>query len=270
MGGIVAGYGVSLIKRSGLRSLAAAAVMAMLLLLPSPVQAGQALVAVASNFMATARELATEFENRSDHRLTLSFASTGKLYTQIANGAPFEVLLAADTWRPAKAEAAGLAVAGSRFTYASGKIVLCSSNPQLVDNAGAILYSPQRFRKIAIANPLTAPYGAAAVQAMQAMGVYESLKSQLVRGENIAQAYQFMVTGNAELGFVASSQLGDHPSLSVWPVPETLYTPIKQDAVLLSRGADNRAARDFMAFLQSDVAKAVIARYGYGVTLSNQ
>ena len=242
----------------------------LILLAPLPLHAGQALVAVASNFMATARELAVVFEARSGHQLTLSFASTGKLYAQIANGAPFEVLLAADTVRPAKAEAEGLAVTGSQFTYARGKLVLCSLDPLLVDEAGAILHSPQRFRKIAVANPLTAPYGAAAVQVMQALGVYDELKSKLVRGENIAQTYQFMITGNAELAFVASSQLAGDKGLSTWPVPEALHAPIKQDAVLLNRGADNVAARDFIGFLQSAEARAVIARYGYGLEVSSQ
>jgi molybdate transport system substrate-binding protein len=225
----------------------------------------ETLVAVATNFIATARQLKPVFESETGHRLILSSGSTGKLYTQIAYGAPYDVLLAADVARPARAEAEGLAVAGSRFTYAIGKLVLCGLDAGLLVSGADVLETPERFNKLAIANPDTAPYGAAAVEVMRSLGVYDGLKHRLVQGENIAQTYQFVASGNASLGFVALSQLSGQSELATWRVPEDRYAPILQAAVLLRRGAGNSAAQSFMAFLASDRARAIIAADGYGV-----
>ena len=222
-------------------------------------------VAVAANFTAAAKEIATAFEAETGHTATLSFGSTGKIYTQIANGAPFTVFLAADQARPEKAEAEGLAVAGSRFTYASGKIVLYSVDAALVDGEGAVLKTPDRFERLAIANPKTAPYGAAAVQAMEAMQVPQATLDKIVQGDSISQTHQFVATGNAQLGFVALSQVIGTQEGSRWIVPADLYTPIHQDAVLLKIGKDDEAAKAFITFLKGDAARVIIESYGYGV-----
>ena len=222
-------------------------------------------VAVAANFTAAARQIAEAFSEHSEHEAVLSFGSTGKLFTQIANGAPFEVFLAADQERPARAVSEGLAVAGTQFTYASGKLALFSSKPDLVDPQGLILSQPERFNKVAIANPKLAPYGIAAVEVMRALGLESALEPKWVMGENIAQTYQFVFTGNADLGFVALAQLAATPSGSHWIVPEDLYAPIHQDAVLLEKGADNPAARAFLDFLRGEVARGIIAQQGYGL-----
>lgn len=226
--------------------------------------AAEVAVAVAANFTATAKQIATAFEATSDHTVVLSFGSTGKLYTQIAHGAPFDVFLAADQARPQKAIDEGLAVADSRFTYASGKLVLYSTDPELVDTDSSVLRSA-RFERLAIANPATAPYGSAAIEVLKALGVHDSVIDRIVRGDNIAQTYQFVMTKNAQLGFVALSQVIDTSDGSRWIVPESMYTPIRQDAVLLNRGANNPAARAFMAFLQGDKARDIIRAFGYGV-----
>lgn len=225
----------------------------------------ETLVAVAANFTATAKDIATAFEAETGYKAVLSFGSTGKLYAQIDNGAPYDVFLAADVKRPARVEADGLAVAGSRFTYAKGKIVLYSVDSTLVDAAGTVLNKPTSFTNIAIANPKTAPYGAAAVEAMIAMQVYDGIKSKIVRGDNIAQTHQFIVSGNAQIGFVALSQVISDKKSSVWIVPNNLYTPIRQDAVLLVHGANNSAAQAFLVFLKSSTARKIIAAYGYGL-----
>ncbi|AJQ93069.1 molybdate ABC transporter substrate-binding protein [Gynuella sunshinyii] len=227
--------------------------------------AAETKVAVAANFTETAKEIAAAFSRETGHVSVLSFGSTGKLYAQIANGAPFEVFLAADDARPAKAEEAGLAVKGSRFTYAKGKIVLYSTDTSLIDADGKVLGQPEKFNKLAIANPKTAPYGAAAVATMNAMGVYDLISGKLVQGDSIAQTYQFVATKNAELGFVALSQVVDQDGGSRWIVPENLYHPIRQDAVLLSNAADSEAAKAFMQFLKSDIARNIIESYGYGL-----
>jgi len=227
--------------------------------------AGETHVAVAANFTAAAREIAAAFAQASGHRAILSFGSTGKLYTQIANGAPFELLLAADQTRPTRLVDEGLGVAGSQFTYARGKIVLYSRDPELVDPQGAVLHRRDAFSKLAIANPKTAPYGGAAVEVLRGLAVYEAVAGQLVMGDNIAQTYQFVATTNAELGFVAYAQVvADHGG-SQWLVPETLYTPIRQDAVLLTGGKANPVARAFLAFLRQPAARAIIQRFGYGL-----
>lgn len=224
--------------------------------------AAQTTVAVAANFTVPATEIGALFELATGHEAVFSFASTGQLYTQITQGAPFEVFLAADQARPGKAVAEGHAVADSRFTYATGRLVLYSRNASRVSGA-ATLREP-RFERLAIANPVTAPYGAAAVEVMRALEVYERLEKRLVRGNNIAQAFQFVETGNAEVGFVALSQIIGNESGSRWVVPASLHAPIAQDAVLLKRGAGSQAARAFIEFLQGAEARAVTKRFGYG------
>lgn len=219
-------------------------------------------VAVAANFTDAAKEIGVRFERTTGYKAVFSFGSTGQLYAQITQGAPFEVYLAADQARPMKAVEEGYAVPDSRFTYATGAIVLFSTNPKLV--RGEETLRTAGFTKLAIANPVTAPYGAAAMQVMRALGVYEALVPKLVRGENIAQTYQFVATGGAELGFVALSQVQKDGRGSRWIVPEKLYTPIAQDAVLLKPGADKPAARAFVRFLQGPQARQVKQKYGYG------
>lgn len=227
-----------------------------------PAAAGEVRVAVAANFTAAAKEIAAKYQATTGDTAVLSFGSTGQLFTQIAQGAPFQVFLAADQARPEKAVTDGLAVAGSRFTYATGKIVLYSKAADLV--TGPETLKTAAFDKIAIANPKTAPYGAAAVQTMEKLGIYAALEPKIVQGGNIAQTYQFVATGTAELGFVALSQLADVDGGSRWPVPQDLYDTIAQDAVLLTTGEDNSAASGFLAFLKGPEARAVIERYGYG------
>lgn len=219
-------------------------------------------VAVAANFTAAAKDIASKFEAATGDTAILSFGSTGQLYTQIAQGAPFDVFLAADQARPEKAVAEGLAVADSRFTYATGRIVLYSADPALVTSEETLKRGA--FEKIAIANPGTAPYGAAAVQAMERLGVYEALRAKLVQGTNIAQTYQFVASGSAEVGIVALSQIADVTGGSRWPVPQALYDTISQDAVLLTPAADDPTAKRFVAFLKGPEARAVIEHYGYG------
>lgn len=222
-------------------------------------------VAVAANFTATAKRIAAAFAAGSEHVAVLSFGSTGKLYTQIAHGAPYDVFLAADQARPQKAIDEGLAVADSRYTYASGKLVLYSTDAALVDDEGNVLHST-RFARLAIANPDTAPYGSAAIEVLQALGVHDKVADRLVRGDNIAQTLQFVATKNAQLGFVALAQIIETRGGSRWIVPEGLYTPVRQDAVLLARGASNPAARAFMEFLKSETARDIIRAFGYGIS----
>ncbi len=226
--------------------------------------AAETKVAVAANFTEPAKAIAARFKARTGHEASLSFGASGQFYAQIANGAPFEVLLSADRERPEKAEAEGLGVAGSRFTYAVGRLVLYSKTPGLVDGRGAVLKGG-RFAKIAIADPKTAPYGTAAVETMRKRGVYEALRPRLVQGASIAQTYQFVDTGAAELGFVALSQVATVKGGSRWVVPAADHAPIDQQAVLLKAGSGSVAARAFMAFLKGPEARAIIRRYGYEV-----
>ena len=222
-------------------------------------------VAVAANFTAPMQQIAAQFEKDTGYKALLSFGATGKFYAQISNGAPFEILLAADDETPAKLEKEGLGVAGSRFTYAIGKLVLWSANPDLVDAAGAVLKTGS-FKHIALANPKTAPYGTAAMEAMSKLGVLQSLQSRFVQGESISQTQQFVYSGNAELGFVALSQVfkdGKLTSGSMWAVPANLYAPILQDAVLLDKGKGKPAPAALMAYLKGEKAKAIIKSYGY-------
>ena len=237
----------------------------LLLFAASEAAAGEAQVAVAANFSGSAKKISEQFERASGHRLLLSTGSTGKFYAQVKNGAPFDVFLSADDETPQRMEREGLAVAGTRFTYAVGKLVLWSPQASLVDNAGEVLRKGA-FKRIALANPRLAPYGAAARQAMEKLGVWPSLQEKVVLGENIAQALQFVDTGNAELGFVALSQVqqgGKTPVGSFWLVPNALYDPILQDAALLARASANAAARQFLDFLRSPSAREVIRADGY-------
>ena len=226
--------------------------------------AAETKVAVAANFAEPAKVIAARFKARTGHDATLSFGSSGQFYAQIANGAPYEVFLSADRERPEKAEAEGLGVAGSRFTYAIGRLVLYSKTPGLVDGRGAVL-ATGRFQKLAIADPRTAPYGVAAVETMKKRRVYDALRPRLVQGTSITQAYQFVETGAAEVGFVAASQLIGVKGGSRWLVPAGDHTPIDQQAVLLKSGANSAAAQAFIRFLKGPEARAIIQRYGYEV-----
>lgn len=222
-------------------------------------------VAVAANFTAPMKAIAADFEKATGHKTVLSFGSTGKFYSQITNGAPFEVFLAADDETPIKLEKENGIVAGSRFTYAIGKLVLWSAKPDFVDAKGEILKKGS-FDHIALANPKLAPYGAAAVETMNKLGVQEKLQPKFVQGDSIGQAFSFVSTGNAELGFVALSQVyegGKIKSGSAWIVPANLHNAIRQDAVILSKGKDNKAASALIEYLKSEPAKAVIRSFGY-------
>ena len=233
------------------------------LIAAKPAVAEEFNIAVAANFTSAVQEIAQAFEEETGHKAALSFGSTGKLYTQIAHGAPFDVFLGADVARPERTITEGYGVAGSDFTYALGALALYSTKADLVDDQGEVLNHPDRFNKVAIGNPETAPYGKAAVEAMQALGVYEALEPQLVRGDNISQTFQFVITGNADLGFVAESQLVGTEGGSRWAVPGHLYEPIAQGAVLLKHGAENPAAQTFMDYLRGDRARTIIESYGY-------
>jgi molybdate transport system substrate-binding protein len=229
----------------------------------APAVAAEVRVAVAANFIEPVKEIGALFANATGHHAVLSSGGTGQLYAQITQDAPFEVFLAADEATPRKAIDGGFAVAGTRFTYATGRLALFSRDPALVK--GEATLREGRFTKLAIANPATAPYGVAAVEVMKALGVHDALASKLVQGNNIAQTYQFVETANAELGFVALSQIVRHAEGSRWLVPDSLHAPIAQDAVLLERGADSEAARAFLAFLRGPEGRAVVAKFGYGV-----
>ncbi len=231
------------------------------------VSAGEALVAVASNFKEPLDRLETAFETGTDHRLIVVPGSTGKLYAQIVNGAPFDMLLAADRERPRLLEESGRAVAGSRFTYAVGRLVLWSADPHTVGADGAAILRQGAFRRLAIANPDLAPYGKAALQVLDALSLTERLRPKLVMGENIGQAFTLAATGNADLGFVALSQvqgLDRAKAGSSWEPSRTLYEPIRQDAVLLARASGNEAAHAFLDYLKSEAARTLIERSGYG------
>lgn len=222
-------------------------------------------VAVAANFAAPMQKIAAQFEKDSGHKLVLSSGATGKFYAQIRNGAPFEVLLAADDDTPAKLVKEGYAVAGSRFTYAIGRLVLWSAKPDLVDGKGEVLRKGA-FTHLALANPKLAPYGAAAAETLKAMNLLDTVQPKFVQAENIAQAFQFVASGNAELGFVALSQVHEDGKLksgSAWIVPAGLHQPIRQDAVLLEKGKARPAAQALLRFLKSDQAKTLIRQVGY-------
>lgn len=239
--------------------------LAALLLLAglAPARAADVKVAVAANFTDPVKEIGQGFEKSTGHKLILSFGATGQFYAQITQGAPFEVLISADQATPAKAIAEGYAVAGTAFTYAVGKLALFSKTAGAV--AGETTLKEAKFAKLSIANPATAPYGAAAIETMKALGVYEALAPKIVQGNNIAQAFQFVDTGNAEVGFVALSQIAFVEGGSRWIVPANLHKPIAQDVVLLKAGANNETAKAFLQYLKSPDARRVIEKFGYGI-----
>ncbi|MDH0361712.1 molybdate ABC transporter substrate-binding protein [Comamonas aquatica] len=234
-------------------------------LLASAAHADTVSVAVAANFTAPMQKIAAEFAKDTGHKAELSFGATGKFYAQISNGAPFGVLLAADDTTPAKIAREGKGVADSRFTYAVGKLVLWSKQDGYVDAQGAVLKTG-KFQHVAIANPKLAPYGLAAEQTLTQLGLLEQIKPKFVQGENIGQTYQFAATGNAELGFVALSQVmedGKIKSGSAWLVPPNMHEPIRQDAIVLNTAKDNAAAKALMDYLRGDKARAIITSFGY-------
>nr|WP_255429206.1 molybdate ABC transporter substrate-binding protein [Ramlibacter albus] len=237
----------------------------LLALVALPAKAGEVSVAVAANFTVPMQQVAVAFERATGHKARLAFGSTGRFYAQVKNGAPFQVLLAADEETPARLEREGLAVAGSRFTYAIGRLVLWSATPGVVDEQGAVLKRPDVSR-LAIADPKLAPYGAAAVETLTGLNLLAAWQPRLVQGESIAQAHQFVATGNAPIGFVALSQVmvdGRVAKGSAWVVPERLHSPIRQDAVLLVSGKDNPAAAALMQFLRGGAARAIVRAHGY-------
>jgi len=241
--------------------------LAALLMSATLARAETVQVAVAANFTKPMEAIAAEFEKDTGHKAQLSFGATGKFYAQIANGAPFDVFLAADDSTPMKMEEELLTVPGSRFTYAIGTLVLWSAREGYVDDKGEVLKKGE-FKHVAVANPKTAPYGLAAIQALTKLGLLSSIQPKFVQGETITQTYQFAATGNAELGFVALSQVfkdGKLNSGSAWVVPASLYEPIRQDAVILAKARNNAAAKALMNYLKGPKAATVIKSYGYGL-----
>ena len=235
------------------------------MLLSVSVQAAEVKVAVAGNFAQPMKDIAAEFEKDTGHKLSLTQGATGKFYAQITNGAPFEVFLSADDETPAKLVKEGKAVSGTQFTYAIGRLVLWSPDEKLVDQGGALLKT-DRFKFIAIANAKVTPYGRAAVQTMQRLGVLSAIEPRVVQGESIAQTHQFVTTGNAQLGFVALSQVWENNRIksgSGWIIPEEIHEQLRQDIVLLNPGKDSSAATALVNYLKSDKAKKIIERYGY-------
>ena len=235
-------------------------------------KAEEVTVAVAANFAAPMQKIAQAFEQDTGHKALLAFGATGKFYAQIKNGAPFAVLLSADDETPARLEKEGVAIAGTRFTYAIGRLALWSKNPLLVDDKGQVLLSNSTdnnsFKKIAIADPKLAPYGAAAIEALGRIGALAKVRPKLVQGDSIGQAFQFVLTENAELGFVALSQIsidGRITQGSAWVVPQNLYTPLKQDAVLLPLGKNSAAALALMKYMRTDRAQDIIRSHGYSL-----
>lgn len=244
------------------RSIALAAVAFMGL---TAAQAGEVAVAVAANFTAPMQKIAQEFEKDTGHKAVLSFGATGKFYAQIVNGAPFQILLAADDTTPEKIAKEGRGLSESRFTYAIGQLALWSPKAGYVDDKGEVLKSDS-FKHIAIANPKLAPYGTAAMEVLGKLGLTATVQPRVVMGENIAQTYQFAASGNAQLGFVALSQILENGKLregSAWIVPASMHEAIRQDAIVLNAGKDNEAAAEMMKYLRGDKARAVIRSYGY-------
>ncbi len=236
-------------------------------LLAVAAQAGEVQVAVAANFAGPMQKIAPAFTQATGHQAQLVVGSTGRFYAQIKNGAPFEVFLSADDETPARLEAEGMVVAGSRFTYAIGRLALWSPQPERVDSKGEVLRKGD-FHRLAIASPKLAPYGQAAVETLKSLELYDLLAKKMVMGENIAQTHQFISTGNADLGFVAWSQISEGGKLkdgSAWLVPTTLHTAIRQDAVLLGKGQDNPAARALLDYLKTPAARAIITAAGYSL-----
>lgn len=250
------------------RAASAATAILAIVIMSATAHGEEATLAVASNFTEVIEVLVDDFETASGHELTVSTGSTGQLYAQIVNGAPFDVFLAADRERPERLEEEGAAVAGSRFTYAVGKIALWSPQPDLIAQSGEEYLRAGDFRSLAIANPELAPYGIAARQTLEALGLWDELQARIVMGENIGQTHAMVATGNAQAGFVALSYVlspaNERPG-SRWDVPAELYAPINQDAVLLERAKDNAAAVEFMDYLKSESARSTIENHGYGV-----
>ncbi|MBQ0745105.1 MAG: molybdate ABC transporter substrate-binding protein [Marinobacter sp.] len=238
--------------------------LCLLLALSSMAHAADVRLAVAANFTDTARDLIAAFGEATGLETVASYGSTGKLYAQIEHGAPFDVFLAADSRRPELLEENGQGVGGTRFTYAKGKLALWSSVPGTFEDPKAWLESGG-FARLAIANPKTAPYGLAAQQVLSELGVWESLQSRLVRGDSIAQTFQFVATTNAQSGFVALSQVRawDEKGGSLWLIPQAYYSPIKQQAILLTRSETKNAAHQWLEFLRGDEARGIIEESGY-------
>src|SRR5580658_2094041 len=241
----------------------ATAFVAFLTSLAAPTVADTTHVAVAANFTEPAKEIAALFKQKTGHEAVLIFGASGAFYTQITHSAPFEVFLSADSERPKMAVDNGFAVPDSRFIYAIGKLVLWSRVIDVTNGEAALRVG--NFLKLSIANPVAAPYGTAAVETMKALGVYDALQPKIVQGNSIAQAFQFVDTRNAEVGFVALSQLYGVTAGTRWEVPPTLYSPIRQDAALLKTGADSEASKAFLDFLKGPEARAIIERFGYAL-----
>ncbi|MCZ6802190.1 MAG: molybdate ABC transporter substrate-binding protein [Nitrospirae bacterium] len=243
-------------------------VLGVVLYFPGQAAAEDIRAAVATNFLATFKAIVKQFEQRTGHTVVMSSGSSGKLYAQIRNGAPFDLFFSADVRRPQLLEQEGLAVRGTRFTYAEGRITLWSRDPTLINGNGKPVLSSQQFTHLAMANPKTAPYGKAAQQTLEALGMWARVKSKIVRGENIGQAFQFVYSKNAQLGFVALSQVLD-PKIqgqgSRWDVPTDFYEPLHQQAVLLVKAKDSEGAKVFLQFVQHESSRKIIKEYGYGV-----
>lgn len=211
------------------------------------------------------KKIAVRFQKETAHQVNLSFGSSGKFFAQISNDAPYDIFFSADQQKPKALESSKLSVPDSRFTYAIGSLALWSADSNLIDNKGEILKS-ENFNKLAIANPKLAPYGVAAIQALKKLKLYKPLSSKLVQGENIAQTYQFVATGNAQLGLVALSQIMQKAEVikgSAWPIPASMHKPIRQDALLLKQAKDKPAAKRFLKFFQKQAIKEIISSYGY-------
>ena len=267
MSEVVLSFVIGLVRRRARRFAASLALLALFAAGPLPAGAGEALIAVAANFSETMDELRARFEASAGHRLRITLGSTGRLYAQIVNGAPYDALLAADQSYPRRLEDEGLAVSGSRFTYATGRLALWSADPGRIDDGVGVLASGD-FRALAITNPDVAPYGAAARRVLEELDLDEGLRGRIVVGQNVAQTYSMVATRSAELGFVALSHVvaqRNGAAGSHWEVPGALHEPIRQDAVLLARAESNPAARAFLDYLRSPEARALIARHGYRI-----
>lgn len=252
-------------RTTTLRAILKLSVLAFAASAAANASADEVQVAVAANFTAPIQAIATDFEKDTGHKLVAAFGATGQIYTQIKNGAPFEVFLSADDTTPAKLEQEGDTVKGSRFTYAVGTLALWSAKDGYVDSKGQVLKANQ-YQHLSIANPKTAPYGLAATQVLSKLGLTDATKAKIVEGQSITQAYQFVSTGNAELGFVALSQIykdGKLTSGSAWIVPDDLHDPIKQDAVILNKGKDSAAAKALVEYLKGPKAATIIKSFGY-------
>jgi molybdate transport system substrate-binding protein len=244
------------------------ALLVFFYILLATTSAGEVRIAVAANFISTLNEIANQFERESRHTTLISSGSSGKFYAQIKHGAPFDVFLSADASRPQLLEGEGLAVPGSRFTYAVGRLTLWSPDPHMLNNDGPTVLLNGRFEHLAIANPKTAPYGTAAKHVLEQLRLWTDLKDRIVQGENIGQTFQFVFSHNAQLGFVALAQVLDpkiHGAGSRWDVPEHLHEPLAQQAVLLTKGQRNNAAIAFLDFVKGPTAQAIIERFGYGL-----